>query len=144
MLKRRQKGFARNIRPLPSSSGRGWDEDKAVEPPRRIWQRVAFSSRSVAIIGIGCRFPGSAHDPKAFWRLLQDGVDAIVDIPGTRWDSREYYDSDLNKAGKIFVRQAGFLTAPVDCWDPTFFAISPREAATTDPQQSLLLETAWE
>jgi phthiocerol/phenolphthiocerol synthesis type-I polyketide synthase C len=85
----------------------------------------------IAIIGIGCRFPG-ADDPAAFWRLLTEGRDAVGDIPPERWNP----DPDS-------VRRGGFLDH-VDQFDAKFFNISPREAARIDPQQRLLLEVAWE
>jgi len=96
----------------------------------------------IAIIGIGCRFPG-AKDPKAFWQLLRDGVDAITEIPTNRWDINELYDPNPENPGKINSRCGGFLEQ-VDRFDPHFFGISPREAVSMDPQQRLLLEVAWE
>ncbi|MCC5632195.1 type I polyketide synthase [Nostoc sphaeroides CHAB 2801] len=96
----------------------------------------------IAIIGIGCRFPG-AKDPLAFWELLRNGVDAITDIPTNRWDLSELYDPDPEIIGKMNSRCGGFLQQ-VDHFDPHFFGISPREAMSMDPQQRLLLEVAWE
>lgn len=97
----------------------------------------------VAVIGIACRFPGGAETPHAFWRLLQDGVDAIDEVPADRWDSDEYYDSGPAAACKSAMRRGGFLQN-VDQFDAEFFGISPREAAQMDPQQRLLMEVAWE
>lgn len=96
----------------------------------------------IAIIGIGCRFPG-AKDPKAFWQLLRNGVDAITEIPTNRWDINELYDPNPDSPGKISSRCGGFLEQ-VDRFDPHFFGISPREAVSMDPQQRLLLEVVWE
>ena len=98
----------------------------------------------IAIIGIGCRFPGGADTPNAFWRLLRDAEVAIIDVPADRWDHRRYYDSDPEKPGKIYVRKGGFLRESIHAFDPLFFGISPREAPYIDPQQRLLLEVAWE
>lgn len=96
----------------------------------------------IAIIGIGCRFPG-AKNPEAFWQLLCHGVDAITEIPANRWDLREFYDPNPEIPGKMNSRCGGFLQQ-ADQFDPQFFGISPREAASMDPQQRLLLEVAWE
>lgn len=98
----------------------------------------------IAIIGIGCRLPGGAHSPAAFWDLLRRGDDAIVDIPSDRWSLRRFYHPNPEIPGKTYVRQGGFLQTPLDGFDPNFFGITPREAAYLDPQQRLLLETAWE
>ena len=97
----------------------------------------------IAIIGMGCRFPGDALNPEAFWQVLRDGVDTITEIPKSRWDVDTYYDSDPDAPGKMYTRSAGFL-AEVDKFDAAFFGISPREAASMDPQQRLLLEVSWE
>ncbi len=98
----------------------------------------------IAIVGIGCRFPGGVDSPDAFWQLLKNGVDAIVDIPKDRWDSRRFYDPDPRKTGKMYMRQGGFLKDKVGYFDADFFGISPREAVHMDPQQGLLLEVVWE
>ncbi|MBE9104764.1 polyketide synthase dehydratase domain-containing protein, partial [Nostoc cf. edaphicum LEGE 07299] len=100
-------------------------------------------SEPIAIIGMGCRFPGGANDPETFWQLLHDGVDAITEIPYSRWNIDDYYDSDPNTPGKMYIRHAGLLEQ-VDQFDPQFFGISPREALSMDPQQRLLLEVGWE
>jgi acyl transferase domain-containing protein len=96
----------------------------------------------IAIVGIGCRFPG-ADGPDAYWRLLRDGVDAIGKVPADRWDADAFYDPDPDAAGKIYARYGGFLDR-VDGFDAALFGISPREAISLDPQQRLLLEVAWE
>lgn len=96
----------------------------------------------IAIIGIGCRFPG-AKNPEAFWQLLHDGVDAITEVPSSRWDVNSFYDPDLATPDKMNTRWGGFLEQ-VDQFDPQFFGIAPGEAALMDPQQRLLLEVIWE
>ncbi len=96
----------------------------------------------IAIIGIGCRFPG-ADGPVAFWRLLSDGVDAISEVPPDRWDADAFYDPDPSVPGTSVTRRAGFVPE-IDKFDFQFFGIAPRESAQMDPQQRLLLEVAWE
>lgn len=96
----------------------------------------------IAIIGIGCRFPG-AKNPESFWQLLRNGVDAITEVPKQRWDIDALYDSKPATPGKMNTRWGGFLEQ-VDQFDSSFFGISPREAERMDPQQRLVLEVAWE
>ncbi|OBK83987.1 type I polyketide synthase [Mycolicibacter sinensis] len=96
----------------------------------------------IAIVGIGCRFPG-ADGPDAFWRLLSGGVDATSEVPADRWDVDAFYSPDPSVPGTAVTRRGGFL-GQVDQFDFQFFGISPRESAQMDPQQRLLLEVAWE
>jgi malonyl CoA-acyl carrier protein transacylase len=97
---------------------------------------------SIAIIGIGCRLPG-ANNPEAFWQLLQNGVDAITEVPKDRWNIDQFYDPEPGAPGKMSTRWGGFLQQ-VDQFDASFFGISPREVERMDPQQRLVLEVAWE
>jgi myxalamid-type polyketide synthase MxaE and MxaD len=106
--------------------------------------RATDASRTepIAIVGMGCRFPG-ATGLTEFWNLLRNGVDAISEVPRDRWDIDALYDSVPGTIGKMSTRWGGFLSG-VDQFDPHFFGISPREAASMDPQQRLLLEVTWE
>jgi len=96
----------------------------------------------IAIVGLGLRFPG-ADSPQAFWKLLQSGVDMVTEIPADRWAVDDYYDPKPGRPGKMYIREAAFVDA-VDKFDASFFDISPREAASIDPQHRMLLEVAWE
>lgn len=97
----------------------------------------------IAVVGMGCRFPGRANDPDSFWQLMIEGRDAITEVPPGRWDLDAFYDPDADAPGKMSTRWGGFLDG-IDQFDPEFFGISPREATGMDPQQRLLLEVAWE
>lgn len=97
----------------------------------------------IAIVGIGCRLPGGANSPDAFWRNLCGGVNAVREIPSNRWNIDKFYDPEPGKPGKSISKWGGFIDC-LDQFDPDFFGISPREAASMDPQQRLLLEAAWE
>ena len=97
----------------------------------------------LAIVGIGCHFPGDAHTPQSYWSLLCSGTDATRPVPETRWNAAKYYDPNPGKVGKMVTRRGGFLSE-IDQFDPQFFGISPREANLLDPQQRLLLQTTWE
>ena len=105
---------------------------------------TSAQQQSIAIIGMGCRFPGGVDSPESLWSLLTDGGDAIIDVPKDRWSTDRFYSEDTTVPGKTIVRRAGFLRDPVNTFDPLFFGISPREAQHMDPQQRLLLEVGWE
>ncbi|MEZ4867750.1 MAG: SDR family NAD(P)-dependent oxidoreductase [Caldilineaceae bacterium] len=102
-----------------------------------------IDAEPIAIIGLGCRFPG-ADSPAAFWSRLHNGDDMITEVPPDRWPIDAYYDADPNAPGKMYTRQGGFVAQSPYDFDSDFFAISPREAASLDPQQRLLLEVSWE
>ncbi|MBI3136505.1 MAG: SDR family NAD(P)-dependent oxidoreductase [Bacteroidetes bacterium] len=97
----------------------------------------------LAIIGIGCRFPGEVNSPEEFWKLLMDKKDALGPIPADRWNSEALYAPEWRRAGKISVNRGGFIKE-VDKFDAGFFGISPLEASRMDPQQRMLLEVSYE
>ncbi|MFF3412397.1 beta-ketoacyl synthase N-terminal-like domain-containing protein [Streptomyces sp. NPDC002742] len=97
---------------------------------------------AIALVGIGCRYPGGVTGPESFWRVLRDGVDVIGEIPPERWGP-EYISADGAAPGTGYCRYAGVLPG-LDRFDADFFGISFREAREMDPQQRLLLEVSWE
>ena len=97
----------------------------------------------VAVVGIGCRFPGNVTGPESLWRLLLDGEDAVGEVPADRWDADAFYDPDPAAPGRMTTKWGGFVS-DVAGFDADFFGITPREAEAMDPQQRMLLEVAWE
>ncbi len=97
----------------------------------------------IAIIGMGCRFPGGVDTPEKFLELLRDGRDAISEVPRDRWDAEAWYDANPDTPGKINSRHGGFVEG-CELFDPAFFEIAPREAKSVDPQHRMLLEVSWE
>lgn len=100
------------------------------------------AAQPIAIIGMACRFPGEATSLESFWKIFEDGIDAIGDVPPDRYDIDYYYEPS-GRPGKIITPYGGFLP-DVDKFDPSFFGITPREAMYIDPQHRMLLEVAWE
>ncbi|WP_217557309.1 SDR family NAD(P)-dependent oxidoreductase [Paenibacillus sp. GbtcB18] len=96
----------------------------------------------IAIIGLSGRYP-QAKNIKEFWKILKEGRDCITEIPEHRWDYKMYYDSNKTKSGKIYSKWGGFMEG-VDCFDPLFFNITPKEAEIMDPQERLFLECSYE
>ncbi|HEX3480890.1 MAG TPA: type I polyketide synthase, partial [Kofleriaceae bacterium] len=96
-----------------------------------------------AIVGMGCRLPGSANDHRAFWHHLTAGHSCVVDAPASRYDAATLVSRDPGKPGRRVGGRGGYIDG-LDEFDPAFFGIGAREAAAMDPQQRKLLEVAWE
>ena len=103
-------------------------------------QAGSSSDGPIAVIGMGCALPAGASTPEKFWDALEKGVDGVIETPAERWSVDEFYATST-APGKMITKWGGFLTDPIDTFDPPFFGISKREADGMDPQQRMILQT---
>ncbi|WP_165950206.1 type I polyketide synthase [Actinomadura sp. GC306] len=98
----------------------------------------------VAVVGIGCRFPGGVTTPAAFWEMLRGGRDGVGEVPADRWRDWRRQEPAVQRLLGGEVPRGGFLAGDVGEFDAGHFGVSPREAAVMDPQQRIALEVAAE
>ncbi len=96
----------------------------------------------IAIVGIGCDFPGEVNTTESFWELVKEGRDTAVDLNDQRWRNSEFYSKNPNDSGRSPVTKMALL-ATADSFDAELFGISPEEAKLMDPQQRWLLQCCW-
>ncbi|MDO9235279.1 MAG: type I polyketide synthase [Aquabacterium sp.] len=116
---------------------------KIRELKRELAETQQQSIEPIALVGIGCRFPGGANGAEAFWNLLVNGRCAIGEVPAERWNVEHFLDKDAEAPGRMY-SAAGAFVADCDQFDAEFFGISPREAQAMDPQHRMLLEVCYE
>ncbi|MFD7845655.1 type I polyketide synthase [Nocardia sp. NPDC059764] len=114
-----------------------------LSPAARAALRQALSNESIAIVGVGCRFPGNVFDCESYWDSLIEKRDSITEVPPGRWDLQEYYERYPDMPRSSSMNWGGFLDDPRG-FDAEFFGISMAEATAMDPQQRVLLEVTWE
>jgi len=134
----------------------GWDYGSVSQLARYVEAELSKGNRRtalpssatvdepVAIVGMGCRFPGGVDSPQGLWNMVADARDVVSEFPADRgWDLNGLFDPDPDAMGRTYTRWGGFI-ADVAGFDAGFFGIPPGEALAMDPQQRLMLECSWE
>jgi acyl transferase domain-containing protein/NADPH:quinone reductase-like Zn-dependent oxidoreductase/acyl carrier protein len=112
-------------------------------PATQLGSAARTLNEPIAVVGIGCRFPGGVRDPSGFWKLLLAQQSGVRELHDERWNSAALFDADPLAPGRMSTRWAGLVDG-VDEFEPEFFGISEREALEMDPQQRIMLEVAWQ
>lgn len=115
----------------------------AIKTLKKELQELKEEQSPIAVIGMGCRFPGNVNNPDEFWQLLINKKDGIIDVPPDRWDTNDIFSTYKTNTGKYPAQKGGFIDR-IDQFDAIFFGISPLEAEALDPQQRILLQTTWQ
>lgn len=110
---------------------------------KQLAKQDAENSDPIAIVGMGCRFPGSANSVDEYWGNLLDGKNSVVEMGNQRWEHSKFFDKTVPTKGKTYSPRAGLLD-DILRFDADLFRITPREAECMDPQQRQLLEVTWE
>jgi amino acid adenylation domain-containing protein len=114
---------------------------EGVAPTASAAPTAPAAAGDIAVIAVAGRYP-EADSVEAFWDVLREGRDCVGEIPAERWDADERYSPRKGQPGTSYCKWGGFLT-DVDCFDPGFFGLSPRDAILMDPQERLFLQTVW-
>lgn len=117
---------------------------KKIEQTVTVQVEDTDKSNKLAIVGMSCRYPGGANSIDEFWKVLEEGIDGIVDVPEARWELERFYDSDKTAPGKMYCPKGGFLHTDIYSFDTKLFNMSPKEALAVAPEHKMLLELTLE